>query len=154
MSRQCLFPKLKAPQPDAWIGYKPLQTCCVRAKLLYGLVSKRDTIKLGRQLADFGTLDCFYSACHSRFKDFCQNALGRQDGEAESTPPEGRLLHFATPTLAHFIALLCRPTQSSLPTDTALIVVDSLSALINHAFPRTPAPKSASRANAKGAYHF
>ncbi|ROV91691.1 hypothetical protein VMCG_09271 [Cytospora schulzeri] len=42
------------------------------------------------------------------------------------------------------------PTQSSLPPDVGLIVIDSLSALVNHAFPRLPAPKSAVKGNSKG----
>ncbi|SPN98594.1 related to DNA repair protein rhp55 [Cephalotrichum gorgonifer] len=45
-------------------------------------------------------------------------------------------VHYGCPTLAHLIALLCRPVASSLPTNTAVVVVDSLSALFNEAFPK------------------
>lgn len=62
----------------------------------------------------------------------------------------GKFVHHACPSLAHFIALICRPTQSSLPSDVALIVIDSLSVLVNHAFPRLPAPKAAVKGNIKG----
>jgi len=46
--------------------------------------------------------------------------------------------HYTCPSLPHLIALLCRPTASCIPQGTALIVVDTLSALINHAFPKVP----------------
>ncbi|KAL2024530.1 hypothetical protein VTK56DRAFT_7573 [Thermocarpiscus australiensis] len=46
--------------------------------------------------------------------------------------------HYTCPSLAHLIALLCRPTTSCIPQGTCLVVVDSLSALVNHAFPKLP----------------
>lgn len=46
-------------------------------------------------------------------------------------------VHFECPELAHLIALLCRPNELCVPLDTSLVVVDSLTALINHAYPRT-----------------
>ncbi|KAK3353581.1 P-loop containing nucleoside triphosphate hydrolase protein [Lasiosphaeria hispida] len=59
------------------------------------------------------------------------------EGEQETTPgrPDA-FTHYTCPSLPHFIALLCRPTAFSIPEKTSLIVVDSLSALVNHAFPR------------------
>ncbi|KUI53876.1 hypothetical protein VP1G_01217 [Cytospora mali] len=42
------------------------------------------------------------------------------------------------------------PTHSSLPSDVALVVIDSLSVLVNHAFPRLPAPNAATKGNSKG----
>lgn len=56
--------------------------------------------------------------------------------------------HYTCPSLPHFIALLCRPTAACIPQGTSLIVVDSLSALINHAFPKLPETRPA--ADAKG----
>ncbi|KAK3687331.1 P-loop containing nucleoside triphosphate hydrolase protein [Podospora appendiculata] len=55
--------------------------------------------------------------------------------------------HYTCPSLAHFIALLCRPTPSCIPQTTSLVVVDSLSALINHSFPKGQEPRSATNAN-------
>lgn len=48
-----------------------------------------------------------------------------------------RFIQYSCPSLAHFIALLCRPTAACIPAGTNLILVDSLSALINHTFPKT-----------------
>ncbi|KAK3319318.1 P-loop containing nucleoside triphosphate hydrolase protein [Apodospora peruviana] len=50
--------------------------------------------------------------------------------------------HYDCPDLAHFIALLCRPTSLCVPKSTSLIVVDALSALVNHAFPKTVEPRT------------
>ena len=49
---------------------------------------------------------------------------------------EDSFVHFRCHTLAHFIALLCRPIASSVPSDTAVVVIDSLSALLNESFPK------------------
>ncbi|KAI1447606.1 P-loop containing nucleoside triphosphate hydrolase protein [Annulohypoxylon stygium] len=58
------------------------------------------------------------------------------------TPPsiEGQtdnFLHFRAPTLAHLIGLLCKPTSNAIPDNTSLIVIDTLSSLLNHAYPRS-----------------
>ncbi|KAL8372095.1 hypothetical protein RB595_001746 [Gaeumannomyces hyphopodioides] len=45
-------------------------------------------------------------------------------------------VHYTCPTLPHLIALLCRPSVGCIPHNTSLVVVDSLSILVNHAFPR------------------
>lgn len=47
-----------------------------------------------------------------------------------------RYTHFSTPTLAHLIALLSHFTSHRPPTNTSLIVIDSLSTLITAAFSR------------------
>ncbi|KAK4109587.1 P-loop containing nucleoside triphosphate hydrolase protein [Canariomyces notabilis] len=46
--------------------------------------------------------------------------------------------HYTCPSLPYLIALLCRPTALCTPPGTALLVVDSLSALVNYAFPKLP----------------
>ncbi|KXJ95594.1 P-loop containing nucleoside triphosphate hydrolase protein [Microdochium bolleyi] len=46
------------------------------------------------------------------------------------------LQHFTTPSLAHLIALLCKPNATVIPRGTSLVVVDSFSALVNHAYPK------------------
>lgn len=93
-------------------------------------------------------VDCFHPVCRDRITDLCAAAAAGSD--TAPSDPLDKLVHYCCPSLAHFVALLCRPTQSSLPVDTALVVVDSLSALVNHAFPRTPAPKAANKGNNKG----
>lgn len=54
-------------------------------------------------------------------------------------------LHFRTPTLAHLIALLCKPTTNAIPSDTSLIVIDTLSSLVNYAFPRNFEPRQSQK---------
>lgn len=95
-------------------------------------------------------VDCLHSVCHERFTEV-YNASPVDDADS-ATSHLDNLVHFSCPTLAHFIALLCRPTLSSVPSGTALVVIDSLSALINHAFPRIPSPKGFAKGN-KGAYN-
>ncbi|KAK4125959.1 P-loop containing nucleoside triphosphate hydrolase protein [Parathielavia appendiculata] len=56
--------------------------------------------------------------------------------------------HYTCPSLPHLIALLCRPTAALIPQGAALIVVDSVSALVNHAFPKLPETRPAT--DAKG----
>lgn len=65
----------------------------------------------------------------------------KEEGDATVDERLDALTHYTCPSLPHLIALLCRPTPSCIPQNTSLIVVDSLSALINHAFPRTPEQK-------------
>jgi hypothetical protein len=59
---------------------------------------------------------------------------------------------FTTPTLPHLIALLCHPSPSFPPNNTALIIVDSFSTLITNTYPRTldlPAATGKAQAGSK-----
>lgn len=47
-----------------------------------------------------------------------------------------RFAHFTCPSFAHFVALVCRSTHQSISSDTSLLVIDSLSALVNHSYPK------------------
>lgn len=58
--------------------------------------------------------------------------LGQNNGD------DWPFVHYTCASLAHFIALLCRPVTKSLPANTAVVVVDSLSALLNETFPKAP----------------
>lgn len=74
-----------------------------------------------------------------------RSVLGKVTSEGEGADL-GRLdgfTHYMCPTLPHLIALLCRPTGTCIPPGTALVVVDSLSALVNHAFPKLPEARAA-----------
>lgn len=55
-----------------------------------------------------------------------------------STPDElwSRFHHLAAPTLAHVLALFVHPPPSFPQSNTSLVVVDSLSTLIDNAYPR------------------
>lgn len=44
--------------------------------------------------------------------------------------------HCTSPTLAHLLALFARPPSSFPPPNTSLIVIDSLSTLLDNAYPR------------------
>ncbi|KAB5571910.1 P-loop containing nucleoside triphosphate hydrolase protein [Coniochaeta sp. 2T2.1] len=86
-------------------------------------------------------VDCLYPVCSERLS---ATVVGRS--EATDTPKLDsldRLVHYTCPSLPHFIALLCRPTESCIPSGTSLIVIDSLSALLNHSFPRVPDQRAA-----------
>ncbi|KAL9941375.1 hypothetical protein ACHAO5_009056, partial [Verticillium nonalfalfae] len=77
-----------------------------------------------------------------RLKDVAQAIReARNTGSASEPTTYGpiaeKFTHYSCPTLAHLIALLCRPTATTLPKDTAVVVVSSLSTLVNHAFPKT-----------------
>ncbi len=48
-----------------------------------------------------------------------------------------RLHHFTTPSLPHLLALLIHQSSNFPPTDTSLIIVDSISTLFTIAFPKT-----------------
>ncbi|KAK4240908.1 P-loop containing nucleoside triphosphate hydrolase protein [Achaetomium macrosporum] len=63
---------------------------------------------------------------------------GSARGNAASLGHLDGFTHYTCPSLPHLIALLCRPTASCVPRGTSLVVVDSLSALVNHAFPKHP----------------
>ena len=48
----------------------------------------------------------------------------------------GHFHHLAAPTVAHLLALFVRPPPSFPPPNTSLVVIDSLSALFESAYPR------------------
>ncbi|KAL2121490.1 hypothetical protein VTJ04DRAFT_5517 [Mycothermus thermophilus] len=73
-----------------------------------------------------------------------------QDHKLDPNLPDGRFVHYTCPTLPHLLALLCRPTAACIPPGTSLVVIDSLSALVNHAFPKLPETRPAADAKGKG----
>ncbi|KAI1767310.1 P-loop containing nucleoside triphosphate hydrolase protein [Hypoxylon sp. FL1150] len=60
---------------------------------------------------------------------------------------------FQAPTLAHLIGLICKPTASSIPSNTSLIVIDALSSLVNYAYPRSFEAKRAPKGNTMQELH-
>ncbi|PKS07289.1 hypothetical protein jhhlp_005891 [Lomentospora prolificans] len=107
-------------------------------------------------------IDCTYPLCGRRFRDVAEAVRSRKRSDeklVKGTPDEQQqeqrtaehessdhdaelFVHYACASLAHFIALLCRPVTKSLPSNTAVVIVDSLSALLNEAFPKTPDGRS------------
>lgn len=114
-------------------------------KTALGIQAAANVLRDGKSVV---WVDCFFPVSHNRLADVC-GAAPAEDGDMPSDR-FGKFVHHACPSLAHFIALICRPTQSSLPSDVALIVIDSLSVLVNHAFPRLPGPRAAVKGNIKG----
>lgn len=113
-------------------------------KTAFGIQAAADVLQGGKGVV---WVDCFYSVSRDRLTEVCRaRAAG---GEGAASDHLAGFVHYTCPSLAHFIALLCRPTRSCIPPGTALIVIDSLSALLNHAFPRLPAQKAAPKASGK-----
>jgi len=74
------------------------------------------------------------------------NVLSDGGTDSQDAPnPMSNLVHYFTPTLAHLIGLLCKPGASSIPAGTSLLVIDGLSGLVNHAFPKNVEPRQASK---------
>ncbi|KAL2279514.1 hypothetical protein FJTKL_13390 [Diaporthe vaccinii] len=114
-------------------------------KTAFGIQAAADVLRVGNGVV---WVDCFYPVSRDRLTEVCRaEGAGGEDAVSDHLD---RFVQYSCPSLAHFIALLCRPTRSSLPPGTALIVVDSLSALLNHAFPRLPAQNAAPKASSKG----
>ena len=100
-------------------------------------------------ISDF-TTDGFHPVCGQRLREVIigRTGISTQDVEVEtaSLASINAFHHFTAPTLAHLLALLCKPTTASIPDGTALVVIDSFSALFNHTYPRNAEPKK----NVKG----
>ncbi|ORY65354.1 P-loop containing nucleoside triphosphate hydrolase protein [Pseudomassariella vexata] len=92
-------------------------------------------------------VDAFRSVCGTRILEIMEDA--DEGGDESNRKQLDSLLHFTCPSLAHFIALLCRPTASCIPEAASLLVVHSLSALLSQSFPRVQearnGPKGARR---------
>jgi hypothetical protein len=57
-------------------------------------------------------------------------------GEAARDEVSSRFHHIATPMLAHLLALFMHPHASFPPKETSLVIIDSLSTLIDNSYPR------------------
>ncbi|KAK2040342.1 P-loop containing nucleoside triphosphate hydrolase protein [Colletotrichum somersetense] len=82
--------------------------------------------------------DCAYSVCGQRLNAVIEAVEQTRPSTADGPgkPSSDNLAHYSCPSLPHLVALLCRPTAATLPAKTALVIIDSLSALVNHAFPK------------------
>jgi hypothetical protein len=78
------------------------------------------------------------AACAPLVKHRLDSVLCALDNASEASPDEVRnnLHYLATPTLAHLLALFVRPPASFPHHNTSLVVIDSLSTLIDNAYPR------------------
>lgn len=88
----------------------------------------------------FPPKDCAYSVCGQRLAaviEEVQKARPSTEEQPAKTDSDN-FAHYSCPTLPHLVALLCRPAAATVPANTALVVIDSLSSLVNHAFPKAP----------------
>ncbi|KAL8302376.1 hypothetical protein RB597_002636 [Gaeumannomyces tritici] len=98
-------------------------------KTSLGLHLASNVLREGRAVV---WVDAFNKVCPPRLK-VAASADEIGDG---GTRLDDNFVHYTCPTLPHLIALLCRPRVGCIPHNTSLVVVDSLSILVNHAFPR------------------
>lgn len=97
------------------------------------------------------SVDCFRPTPTQQVVDAVK---AHQDGigtETESTTETerkalGKFTHYRCLTLPHLLALVLRPSSSVIPADVSVVVLDSLTALVNSALPKPTDGK----ANGKG----
>ncbi|KAI1264259.1 hypothetical protein F5Y18DRAFT_391608 [Xylariaceae sp. FL1019] len=93
-------------------------------------------------------VDTFHPLCRERFREI-KPSYQEQSQEARPLANAGdalsNLVVYSVPTLAHLIGLLCKPTASSVPDGTSLIVIDGLVGLVNHDLPRNYENRQTSR---------
>ncbi|KAJ4313883.1 hypothetical protein N0V84_009185 [Fusarium piperis] len=78
------------------------------------------------------------------------NSQGDSDVETHDAEGDaGRFLHYSCLTLPHFVALISRPTAKAIPANTSLLIISSLSALVNSALPKSHDGRAISK-SAKG----
>ncbi|KAJ4149578.1 hypothetical protein NW754_001017 [Fusarium falciforme] len=98
-------------------------------------------------------VDCFQAIPHNRLKaviNTIKDDQGDSDVEAHDVEVDaGRFLHYSCLTLPHFVALISRPTAKAIPANSSLVVISSLSALVNSALPKSHDGKAISK-SAKG----
>ncbi|CAM1511529.1 Fc.00g090420.m01.CDS01 [Cosmosporella sp. VM-42] len=95
-------------------------------------------------------VDCFQTVSSERITTVVNAAkekLGRHASGDEEESDESRFFHYSCLTLPHFIALVSRPTAKSIAANAALIIVSSLSALINSALPKGHDGRAPNRPN-------
>ncbi|KAI1876960.1 uncharacterized protein JN550_001032 [Neoarthrinium moseri] len=114
-------------------------------KTSFGLQLTSNALSTGGKVV---WVDGFRPVCRSRLHGILEEVEtpSTPGAEASAGERETRFLHFTCPSLAHIIALLCRPTASAIPQDVTLIVIDSLSALVNQAFPKVQESRKAPKA--------
>ncbi|KAI0120393.1 P-loop containing nucleoside triphosphate hydrolase protein [Hypoxylon sp. NC0597] len=114
-------------------------------KTAFGVHLAANTLRKGEKVI---WVDGFHPVSPGRLHDVITPALHSSSAHAATPSLEDQkknFLHFRTPTLAHLIALLCKPTTNAIPSDTSLIVIDTLSSLVNYAFPRNFEPRQSQK---------
>ncbi|KIL92608.1 hypothetical protein FAVG1_03788 [Fusarium avenaceum] len=102
-------------------------------------------------------VDCFQALQHDRLRAITKAVKVRQSTQTpqESDAPKAqesdasRFHQYSCFTLPHLVALVSRPTAKLIPTNSSLLVISSLSALVNSALPKSHDGKAMSK-NSKG----
>ncbi|KAI1779632.1 P-loop containing nucleoside triphosphate hydrolase protein [Hypoxylon cercidicola] len=105
-------------------------------KTAFGIQLAANTLCRGEKVV---WVDGFHPVSPDRLRDVITSAQHSSptSASASSVPDQAEnLLYFLAPTLAHLIGLICKPTASSIPGNTSLIVIDALSSLVNYAYPK------------------
>ncbi|KAI1014645.1 hypothetical protein LB503_003651 [Fusarium chuoi] len=100
-------------------------------------------------------VDCFQVLQHDRLRAVTNATKSRRNSQENSAPDasgsqEGhssRFYHYSCFTLPHLVALVSRPTAKLIPHNCSLIVISSLSALVNSALPKSHDGKATSKSN-------
>ncbi|KAF4455347.1 hypothetical protein F53441_2310 [Fusarium austroafricanum] len=99
-------------------------------------------------------VDCFQALQHDRLRAVT-NAVKARRGRKKSSgidAPEAqgessRFYQYSCFTLPHLIALVSRPTAKLIPANCSLLVISSLSALVNSALPKSHDSKAISKSS-------
>ncbi|KAF5027799.1 hypothetical protein F66182_98 [Fusarium sp. NRRL 66182] len=100
-------------------------------------------------------IDCFQALQHERLQAVTKAVKARQQNQSPSevdasgiqASDGNRFYRYSCFTLPHLVALVSRPTAKLIPTNSSLVVISSLSALVNSALPKSNDSKAASKNN-------
>ncbi|KAK8106255.1 hypothetical protein PG999_009614 [Apiospora kogelbergensis] len=101
-------------------------------KTTFGLQLASDALMQGQGVV---WVDAFRALSGPRLAEVT-NSKPKSPASTQEATEVQNMVHFTCSSLAHFIALLCRPTASCIPQKSSLVVIDSLSALVNQTYPR------------------
>ncbi|KAI9171127.1 DNA repair protein rhp55 [Paramyrothecium foliicola] len=94
------------------------------------------------------TADCFQAAPTKRIASVLKTvreSRQKQDEVGLQEPNPDNFAHYRCLTLAHLMALIARPTKDSLREGVSLIVISSLTALVNSSLPKAHDSKPSNR---------
>lgn len=107
-------------------------------------------------IADLHILDAAHLLPGPRLLNILSSSIASRQPESASQQPSTssmlrNLTHITAPTLPHLLALLGQKDSTFPTVGTALIIIDSLSTLINSAFPKSNNSTSTPRKSVVGA---
>ncbi|RFN43795.1 DNA repair protein rhp55 [Fusarium flagelliforme] len=100
-------------------------------------------------------IDCFQPLQPERLREVTKAVKARRNeqspSEVEATEAQesdaARFYQYSCFTLPHLVSLVSRPTAKLIPVNTSLVVIDSFSALVNSALPKSHDGKSTSKSS-------